>query len=133
MQSLNNHLAHVLLEEGLQVLQALNNKVGPHVFHVRHSGYLVTESVHDKHIKDYLYDMLLVAKFYCKSGSWLDRITLCGGRLWVWDYTCLPAEQCHVVVYLDKNGGAILFPTIGGRPPAADKHGICFGLVFNCL
>ena len=131
MQTLMLHpdLSEQLLYQGLAVLKACKHS-NACVFHVRCKSGRISEVVEDV-VLEYLYDMVFVAKFFCKTGSWLDRITLTGGRLWVWSDGQQPEEPCHIVVCLDKNKGTVCFPE--GRVISCPNNGLCFGLVFNNL
>lgn len=125
---LSPDLTNTLLHQGLEVLKTAKHS-GACVFDIQTSGYIVSSSLLDD-IKDYLYDMVFVAKFFCKTGSWLDRITLCGGRLWVWTCQHQPKETCHIVVCLNKDKGIVCFPEGFVK---FSENSLCFGLVFNNL
>lgn len=129
--TLDSKLCQILLKEGFEILQ----EEGVNVFDLREgSGQLVVKkgSRHDSDdIKAYLYDLALVAKFYCRTGSWIDRITLSGGQLWLWTYYHLPAKPCHVVIQLDQEKGLLLFPE--GKHVCSPVNGLCFGIMFHQL
>lgn len=132
LQDLNEELVQYLLKEGLQVVQSVNLNTAL-VFPIHDSGRIVFDKglQLDDDMKCFLYDMVLVAKFYCKTGSWIDRITLSGGQLWVWTCGQLPLHPCHIVVQLEPTHGTVLFPD--GNHVKSSSNGLCFGLVFNNL
>ena len=137
-QNLDPKLAHVLLEQGRKVLHCVNMKKQAVKFPIQDSGRLVFDKALGLNgaVKCYLYDMTLVAKFYCKTGSWLDRLTLCGGTLWVWTQGQLPLTSCDIVVHLETNKletkGTVVFPA-DGKQVKSSADGLCFGIVFNNL
>lgn len=136
-QALDRDLSRVLLEECCQVVGTLgqieNN--GVWMFKVeKASGHIVwRDKAHiNRDIKNCLYDLVYVAKFFCKSGTWLDRITLQGGRLWLWTGKELPKECCDIVIWFKpKRRGLVVFAE--GRHVRCPENGLCFGLVFNDL
>lgn len=138
VQTLDPKLAQVLLEQGWEVLRALDMNMHAVEFPIQDSGRIVFDkALHlNEAVKCHLYDMTLVAKFYCKTGSWLDRLTLCGGTLWVWTQGQLPSTSCHIVVHLEttklETKGTIVFPAEGGQV-TSPAGGLCFGIVFNNL
>ena len=127
---LTSDLTNTLLCQGVEVLKAVKQSSAKNasVFDIRTSGHIVTTL--DYEIREYLYDMVFVAKFFCKTGSWLDRFTLRGGRLWIWTCDQQPDEVCHIMIQLDKDKGVVYFPEKHVECP---ENSLCFGLVFNNL
>jgi hypothetical protein len=134
-RSLGWDFSKVLLEECYQVVDALSTKENAWMFEIQSgSGHIVwgSKSQINSDVKENLYDLVYVAKYFCKSGTWLDRITLKGGRLWIWTSNVLPKECCDIVIWLKpQKKGVVVYPE--KQHVRCSKNGLCFGLVFNDL